>query len=79
LVALALPVVPLTGRGLTFREIIKSGLGRATSSQDHERAGVDVVDKTPEEIAALVAEMDERMKGTWQETDEDRDLQTGFE
>ena len=65
-------------RLLTFREMVESGLGHATDGQEFENAGVDIVDNTPEEITAVVLEMDARMNGTWQETDEDLDLQNRF-
>ena len=65
-------------RFLTFRETIETGLGRAAGSQDYESADVEILNNTPEEITALVLEMDVRIKGTWKETDEDRDLQSRF-
>lgn len=65
-------------RLLTFRETIETGLGRAGRSQDYESADVEILNDTPDEITALVLEMNARMKGTWNETDENRDLQKRF-
>ncbi len=65
-------------RFLTFPEILESGVGRLMRSELYERAGLEIVDNTPEEIVALVVEMDERLKGTWQTTEEDEQLQCRF-
>ncbi|MFB0566235.1 MAG: TIGR04372 family glycosyltransferase [Candidatus Aminicenantaceae bacterium] len=65
-------------RFLTFREILDSDIGRFSRSEQYEQAGIDVVENTPEEITALVVEMDERLKGSWQTTEEDEELQQRF-
>lgn len=62
-------------RYMTFREIIQSGAGRFYQSEKYEEAGLIPVENTPEEITALALEMDDRLKGTWQTTEEDEDLQ----
>jgi len=43
-----------------------------------EQAGIEVVDSTPEEIAAVAVQMDERLNGTWRTTEEDEELQRRF-
>ena len=65
-------------RFLTFREILDSGIGRFLRSEQYEQLGIEVVENTPEEITALAVEMDERLKGTWQTTEEDEGLQRRF-
>ena len=65
-------------RFMTFREIIESGAGRYYYTQQYDRLGVDVVENTPDEIRALTVEMDERLNGTWETTEEDQDLQQRF-
>ena len=65
-------------RFLTFREILDSGAARFLSSEQYEQLGVEVVENTPDEILALAVEMDERLKGTWQMTEEDEELQRHF-
>jgi len=65
-------------RFLTFGEVLDSGIGRFSKSEQYERSGIEVVENTPEEITALAVEMDERLKGTWQTTEEDEQLQRGF-
>ena len=65
-------------RFLTFRETFDSGAGRFLRSQQYEQLGVEVVENTPEEITALTVEMDERLKGRWQTTEEDEERQRRF-
>lgn len=63
------------GRFMTFREILSSGTGRLLRTDQYERIEVEPVENTSEEITALAVEMDERLKGTWQTTEEDEELQ----
>lgn len=65
-------------RFLTFKEILDFGIGRFLNSQRYEKASIEVIDNAPEEILALSLEMDDRLKGVWQETEEDRQLQKRF-
>lgn len=65
-------------RFLTFREIFDSGIGRFLETEQYEQLGIEVIENTPEEITALVVEMDERLKGTWQTIEEDEELQRRF-
>ena len=65
-------------RFLTFREIFHRGIGRFLRSVEYERAGIEPVENTPEEITALAVEMDERLEGTWQPDQEDEELQQRF-
>jgi len=65
-------------RFLTFHEILDSDVGRFSRSEQYEQAGIDVVENTHEEIVALAVEMDERFKGVWKTTEEDKELQQRF-
>jgi putative glycosyltransferase (TIGR04372 family) len=65
-------------RFLTFGETFDTGASRFLSSELYEQLGVDVMENTAEEITALAVEMDERLKGTWQTTEEDEELQRRF-
>ena len=65
-------------RFLTFREILDLEAGRFLESEKYKRLGIEVAENTPEEITALVIEMDERLKGTWKTTEEDEGLQRRF-
>jgi len=65
-------------RFLTFREILDSEIGRLLHSEKYERLGIEVIENTPEEITDVAVEMDERLKGSWQTTEEDEQLQQRF-
>jgi len=65
-------------RFLTFREILNSNVGGFWSSIQYERLRIEVIENTQEEITALVVEMDERLKGKWQTTEKDEELQRRF-
>lgn len=65
-------------RLLTFREILTSEIGRFLYSQQYEQSGIEVIENTPEEIAALVVEMDQRLKGEWRVSENDEELQKRF-
>jgi putative glycosyltransferase (TIGR04372 family) len=64
-------------RFMTFGEMLNLGSGFLHGEQ-YEKIGVDVVENTPEEIKSVVMEMDERLKGIWQTTDEDEKRQKLF-
>lgn len=65
-------------RFMTFQEIFDSGAGRFFQTKQFELLGVELIENTPEEITALAVEMDERLDGTWQTTEEDEELQRRF-
>jgi len=65
-------------RFLSYREILDSGIGRFNRTQQHEQAGIDLIENTPEEITAVAMEMEKRIKGTWQTTEEDEAMQQRF-
>ena len=65
-------------RFMTFQEIFDSGAGRFLQTKQFELLGVELIENTPEEITALAVEMDERLNGTWQTTEEDEELQRRF-
>lgn len=65
-------------RLMTFGEHLDSTGQTAGRTEDYERLGIEVIDNTPEEIAAVAVEMDERLNGTWQTTEEDEELQRRF-
>lgn len=66
------------GRFMTFQEIVESGADYFFHSNNFEEIGIDLLESTPKEIAAVVLEMEERLKGTWQITKEDEELQKKF-
>jgi len=67
-------------RYMTFREISDpgSGVGWFVRSEQYESLGIELIENTPEEITALTLEMDQRLGGTWQTTEEDEELQGRF-
>jgi len=66
------------GRFLPFREILDLGAGRFLHTEQYDKLGLEVIDNTPEEIASLAIETQERLKGTWQNSEEDVELQRRF-
>lgn len=68
----------LERRLMTFREILGSGAGRFARDHQYAEMGLELINNTPEEIAALALEMDARLNGTWQPTAEDEELQRRF-
>ncbi len=65
-------------RFLTFREILESGAGRYFESKKYAEAGLEVVENTAEEILDLAVEMNERLDGKFEYTEEDEELQSRF-
>ena len=65
-------------RNMTFRQIMQSDSGMSLKSEEYQRRGIELIDNTPEEITALAVEMDERLEGTWEATEEDQELQGRF-
>lgn len=65
-------------RLLSFHEILKSEAGRFTVAEQYKKAGIEPIENTPEEIAEVVAEMDDRLKGVWKTSDVDEEMQRRF-
>jgi len=66
------------GRDLTFREIVSSDMKTAFNSDQFTCEGVELIENTPQEILAAAVEMDEKLRGAWIETVEDKELQKRF-
>jgi len=65
-------------RFMTFQEIFNSGAAYLTVSSNFDNLGIDLIESTPEEIAAVVLEMEERLQGTYEAMEEDEKLQRCF-
>lgn len=65
-------------RFLTFREALKVGITSSWGTADFAKAGIELVENTPEEIKDAAVEMEERLKGSWRESREDAQLQELF-
>ena len=66
------------GRNLSFRELLDSEIWLLRETEHYEERGIDLIQNTAEEIAAVAVEMDERLKGTWLASEEDEELQKQF-
>ena len=62
----------------SFREILGSEVSGYFASADYERAGIDVIENTPEEILGVTVEMAERLEGRWRPHPDDEALQQEF-
>ena len=65
-------------RFLSFREIVCSEIGSFSDTEKYEKLGSDVMENTPEEISGLASEMEARLKGSWNPSDDDERLQSLF-
>jgi putative glycosyltransferase (TIGR04372 family) len=65
-------------RELSLREIFSRQVGFALRADDYRNAGVEVMENTPAEIAAVALEMLERVRGQWEAHPEDETLQRRF-
>ena len=65
-------------RYLNFREILDAGIGRYQHCHEFDDSGIDVIPNTAQEITGLALEMDARLNGTWNTTEEDETLQARF-
>ena len=67
-------------RFMSFSEIVasKDALGSCTSSYEYQRAGLKLIENSPQEITLATQELLARKNGTWQTTDEAMMLQQKF-
>ena len=67
-------------RFMSFSEIVasKNALGSCTSSYEYQRAGLKLVENTPQEITLATQEVLARKNGNWQTTNESKLLQQKF-
>jgi len=63
---------------LTVSEIFSSNVALSFYSDEYQNNDIELQENTPEEIKELVIEMDERISGSWKETQEDLRLQKKF-
>ena len=65
-------------RYLTFPEILGSEVGHYFHSEPYTQAGIKLIANTPEEILGLAREMNERLDGAFEYTEEDEELQNRY-
>lgn len=68
----------IDGHKLSLSEIFDNNVGLSMSSSEYEKNSVELVENTPEEIRDVVLEMESRIQGTWNDTDEKDDMQRQF-
>ena len=52
--------------------------GGKDTNEIFAKLNLELIENTPEEIRAVTIEMDERLNGTWDSTEEDKELQQRF-
>jgi len=65
-------------RFLTFREMFAEGIDQWHTTAEYERAGIEVIENSSEEILALTQEMNARIDQTWVPHSEDEELQKRY-
>lgn len=65
-------------RFLRFDELINTTTGRYLETDQYHQNSLEVISNTPMEIADLAIEMDSRLKGDWQTSQKDEELQEMF-
>ena len=63
---------------MTIKEMLQSGAGKFNSTKDYEKYGIELIQNTPQQIFDIVDEMEKRLNGTWQDNEEDDELQRRF-
>lgn len=65
-------------RFLTYREIVECGACTWYHTELYHKAGLEIVENTPEEIMDLVKEMNARLDKTWVTTPEEEEVQKRY-
>lgn len=65
-------------RYLKLSELLETGIGEMFTPRELSPLNIVIHDNTPDEILEAVIEMEGRLDGTWEETEEDRELQERF-
>lgn len=66
-------------RMLTFDEMLNMKVATYSRTEDFQKAGIEIINNTPEEIMDVAMEMEERIDGVWIETEENKELQQRFQ
>lgn len=66
-------------RLLTFDEMLNTKVAQYCRTEDYQKAGIEVINNSTEEIWDVALEMEERLNGTWNEIEEDKELQQEFQ
>ena len=64
---------------MSFSEILNLDLeAKGTNEIFFSELGIELIENTSEEIRSVTIEMDERLNGTWETSEEDEELQQRF-
>jgi putative glycosyltransferase (TIGR04372 family) len=63
---------------ISYKNVVESGFDGFLDTQQHEAAGIELVENTAEEILGMAQELNARIDGTWISTPEDEDLHARF-
>lgn len=67
-----------TGKYLSLKAIAGYEKRFGDNTSQYEKRGIVIIENTPQEILDVVIEMNERLDGTWIETEEERHLQEEY-
>ena len=65
-------------RFMKFSEILELEFGGIETEEIFSKLNIELIENTPEEILQVTIEMDERLNGTWETKEEDKELQERF-
>ncbi len=65
-------------RYMSFSEIMNLKFGGSDTYEMFDRLNLELIENTPEEICSVTVEMDERLNGTWKDSEKDEELQRRF-
>ena len=70
---------PTEKRVLTFPEILSSDIGDYWLNEKYDNAGLEPLQNSKEEVLAITKEMNQRLDGTFDSTEQDEQLQEQFQ
>jgi len=65
-------------RFMVFSEILDLEFGGIETNEIFSKLNIELIENSPEEIRQVSIEMDERLNGTWETKEEDKELQERF-
>jgi putative glycosyltransferase (TIGR04372 family) len=65
-------------RFMSFSEILDLEFGGPETEETFSKLNIELIENSPEEIRQVTIEMDERLNGTWETREEDKELQERF-
>ncbi len=65
-------------RMLTFDEMLNTKVAEYCRTEDYQKAGIEIINNSIDEIRDVTIEMEARLNGIWNETKQDKELQQEF-